>query len=347
LVGFTSIAAPSRSCWTESAEVLHGKFLRAKVEALARDPVITGSRSPCNHLVARTSSIFVAYALSNGSSKEKRQEYFCLCCLLFVNMLAARTATSWQDALEREEKMRAVNFRALDAFSLSTGAEIEDLKSKFLASISDMRDALLPPRLTTTFNHSGATLATSGTLIEDSTRVINDQQHNFAEVLHHPWDAFGANVDPFARGLTPCNSCPLHIAAGRGHLTVVQSFVGLLGSAADAGPSFLDPLNDHGATPLHWACSNGHAEVASFLVAHGSDPTIRTKRGATVWPLVECRESHSLLVKLISRLEMVESFVALHVCSRLIGQRQRDTMSWYGSSVKWLKNRAREVSLEG
>jgi len=57
---------------------------------------------------------------------------------------------------------------------------------------------------------------------------------------------------------------PLHFAAMRGHLPVVEFLVGK-GAPVDA-------VNEFGAHPLHCAVEEGHMEVAGFLLENGADP---------------------------------------------------------------------------
>ena len=63
-------------------------------------------------------------------------------------------------------------------------------------------------------------------------------------------------------------------AAGGGHLAACE----LLAAAA---PPLVDATQPDGRTPLHWACRNGHLDVARWLVARGLDANARTRDGTT------------------------------------------------------------------
>lgn len=55
---------------------------------------------------------------------------------------------------------------------------------------------------------------------------------------------------------------PLHLAAAHGHLDVVLL---LIKSKSD-----INAQNEHGNTPLHYACFWGYQAIAEELVAHGA-----------------------------------------------------------------------------
>ncbi|OPY01014.1 MAG: Ankyrin repeat protein [Syntrophorhabdus sp. PtaB.Bin047] len=38
---------------------------------------------------------------------------------------------------------------------------------------------------------------------------------------------------------------------------------------------------DDGYTPLHWACDQGHPDIARLLLEHGADVNVREGRGET------------------------------------------------------------------
>ncbi|WYZ38453.1 hypothetical protein EsH8_III_000367 [Colletotrichum jinshuiense] len=67
----------------------------------------------------------------------------------------------------------------------------------------------------------------------------------------------------------------LHMAAGNGHLDIVQALI----SALDARPAeekkaYIDAANEFGNAGLHWACLGGHLEVVKLLVANGASPAV-------------------------------------------------------------------------
>ncbi|KAF6145955.1 hypothetical protein GIB67_004921 [Kingdonia uniflora] len=57
----------------------------------------------------------------------------------------------------------------------------------------------------------------------------------------------------------------LHMAAGNGHLGIVEY---LIRKGVD-----LNPLNLENNTPLHWACLNGHIQVVKTLILAGASVT--------------------------------------------------------------------------
>ena len=64
---------------------------------------------------------------------------------------------------------------------------------------------------------------------------------------------------------------PLHRAANRGLVTVVQT---LVADGAD-----VNAANKDGETPLHWAAKGDRAAIAEFLVSKGADVHARDRYG--------------------------------------------------------------------
>ena len=73
------------------------------------------------------------------------------------------------------------------------------------------------------------------------------------------------------------NTC-LHYAAERGHVEVVSK---LLADAAKENPDYVNARNNSGITPLMITCSNGHVNVATYLVEHGANIHLQDKTGDT------------------------------------------------------------------
>lgn len=65
-------------------------------------------------------------------------------------------------------------------------------------------------------------------------------------------------------------STPIHMAAGNGHLEVMEFFLSLV--SAEQAAEMVRAKNDSGNTALHWAAFNGHLPVVKALVEkYGAD----------------------------------------------------------------------------
>lgn len=65
-------------------------------------------------------------------------------------------------------------------------------------------------------------------------------------------------------------STPIHMAAGNGHLEVMEFFLSLV--SAEQAAEMVRAKNDSGNTALHWAAFNGHLAVVKALVEkYGAD----------------------------------------------------------------------------
>ena len=65
------------------------------------------------------------------------------------------------------------------------------------------------------------------------------------------------------------NSTPLHFAAGKGHLRVIEY---LVNQKAD-----INAKNKDDCTPLHYAARNGHLSVVEYLVNRKADINAKNK----------------------------------------------------------------------
>jgi ankyrin repeat protein len=72
-----------------------------------------------------------------------------------------------------------------------------------------------------------------------------------------------------------CHADPIHDAAKRGDQGAVNRIVAAQPEALEARDAH------HGNTPLHWAASQGHVNVALTLLQNGANPNSRTKDGYT------------------------------------------------------------------
>ena len=84
----------------------------------------------------------------------------------------------------------------------------------------------------------------------------------------------GANIHLQDEGGDTC----LHYASERGHVEVVSK---LLAVGAKENPDYVNAHNNSGTTPLMITCSNGHVNVATYLVEHGANIHLQDKNGAT------------------------------------------------------------------
>ena len=70
----------------------------------------------------------------------------------------------------------------------------------------------------------------------------------------------------------------LHFAAQRGHVEVVSK---LLALGAKENQDYVNARDNSGTTPLITTCSNGHMNVATYLVEHGANIHLQDKNGYT------------------------------------------------------------------
>ena len=70
----------------------------------------------------------------------------------------------------------------------------------------------------------------------------------------------------------------LHCAAQKGHVEVVSK---LLAVGAKENQDYVNARNHSGSTPLMITCSNGHVNVATYLVEHGANIYLQNKNGYT------------------------------------------------------------------
>ncbi|CAN3356717.1 ankyrin repeat-containing protein Yar1p [Diutina catenulata] len=73
-------------------------------------------------------------------------------------------------------------------------------------------------------------------------------------------------------------STPVHMAAGNGHLEVVEYLLSLL--SPEEAKKLVKQTNDSGNTPLHWAAFAGHLPVVKALIEkYGADPFQKNDQG--------------------------------------------------------------------
>jgi serine/threonine-protein phosphatase 6 regulatory ankyrin repeat subunit A/serine/threonine-protein phosphatase 6 regulatory ankyrin repeat subunit B len=77
---------------------------------------------------------------------------------------------------------------------------------------------------------------------------------------------------------------PFVLACGKGRLGVARLLL------QHMGPEALQERDEHGMTPLHWACEKGRGEVVRFLLLSGADPTITDHQGRTPRDIAEMEE---------------------------------------------------------
>ena len=77
-----------------------------------------------------------------------------------------------------------------------------------------------------------------------------------------------------ARAVTLTGLTPLHLGAMNGHLSIVYSLLESDDSAASA-------LDNSGCSALHWAAMEGHEDTVEALLAAGADATVKNKRNAS------------------------------------------------------------------
>jgi uncharacterized protein len=92
------------------------------------------------------------------------------------------------------------------------------------------------------------------------------------------------DLDVHKRGLD--GDTVLHAAVVRRSLKHVKLFVG-------AGAQ-VNPTGDLGNTPLHYAASFDVPEIATFLIEHGANPTIKNEFGQTALDIAELMERKSV-----------------------------------------------------
>lgn len=85
----------------------------------------------------------------------------------------------------------------------------------------------------------------------------------------------GANVNY----LNKDRVTPMHAAASRGHLRVMQYL--------KAQRAYLHPRTVQNWTPLHHAVRFGHQNVVSYLLANRSPLNLRTRTGQTVFDIAK------------------------------------------------------------
>eukprot|EP00775_Hariotina_reticulata_P007519 gene7519-7730_t len=106
-----------------------------------------------------------------------------------------------------------------------------------------------------------------GTFFFGSTGLVQEGKYSSAVLQHHPASAcFSTYLD---------RNSPLLVAAGRGHLRLVQAI--MEAAVMAVGPSkakqrCINHTNHKGQSALTLACMNGHAQCVESLICNGASP---------------------------------------------------------------------------
>lgn len=93
---------------------------------------------------------------------------------------------------------------------------------------------------------------------------------------------------------------PIHEAAKNGNLEVVKRLIRQDPQVVHKVVVYNHGYEDHGSTPLHYACEGGHTGVAAYLLSHGARINQQDYWGRTACYLA-CREGRLPVVELLSR----------------------------------------------
>ncbi|KAL6052488.1 Fem-1-like protein b [Balamuthia mandrillaris] len=87
------------------------------------------------------------------------------------------------------------------------------------------------------------------------------------------------------------DNTPLHLAAGAGHLDMVQLLL------EDKYGADINAQNEHGKTPLHQAAWRGNLAIVKLLTARGAKQDIEDRDGHLPRDLARNKEIRALLPK--------------------------------------------------
>ncbi|KAJ1921512.1 palmitoyltransferase akr1 [Mycoemilia scoparia] len=99
-----------------------------------------------------------------------------------------------------------------------------------------------------------------------------------------------AGMDPYVYDET---ATALHWAAFNGSMDVIVYLI----TEAHVNPNQLD-IRAH-ASPIFWACNQGHLETMDYLLAHGADPTVRDSSGYSLLHAAVQIKSPTILLYLV------------------------------------------------
>lgn len=134
----------------------------------------------------------------------------------------------------------------------------------------------------------------------------------------------------FLAGSASVFAGPVHEAARDGKLTRVEQLI-----AKD--PKLVNSRDDHAFAPLHWAATNGHTEVLTFLLDHGAEPDARSEFGMT--PLILVKDGCKDLMVILAghgadvRAKANNGYSALHSAARYGSQDAADYLLAKGVDV--------------
>ena len=210
------------------------------------------------------------------------------------------------DAVLRAESLASPkhDLEALEREAGRAEASLAELRGRFFESMASVKDALAqptkalestrPPPLYIPPSQGAVNEGSPGMVTSPGSRPLSSME--LPHDLSAPWHAFGQAVDPLAP-VTACGCTALHVVCGQGQF---QAALGLLDKLLSQGRgSLVDPTNDKGATPLHWAATNGHGDIVALLLTRGANRDATTVLGLTAH-FMAVQRGHSGVVRMLA-----------------------------------------------